>query len=142
VTTVEVNEIDQDVNITQQITEVEIVDPATDVNVTETVTSVVVQETVQEVTVVTQAVIPAGLATEAKQDSIIDAVEVLEKPRIRNVSTSSDPQAATYKYFGFEYDDGAWRIMRKTLASNTFEYATGASAYTTAWTNRASQSYA
>lgn len=140
-TTVEVQEIDQDVNVTQEITSVEILDPATDVNVTETITNVTIQETVQEVTVVTQAVIPAGLATEAKQDSIIDAVEVLERPRIRNITNAGDPDAATYKYFGFEYDDGTWRIMRKTLATNTFQYATGASAYATAWSTRTTQAY-
>jgi hypothetical protein len=48
---------------------------------------------------------------------------------------------ATYKYFGFQRDDGYWYIMRKTLATKKFEYVTGAIAYSTAWTNRASQTY-
>ena len=48
---------------------------------------------------------------------------------------------ATYKYFGFQRDDGYWYIMRKTLATKKFEYVAGASAYSTAWTNRASQTY-
>jgi hypothetical protein len=48
---------------------------------------------------------------------------------------------ATYKYFGFQKSDGGWYIMRKTIATNIFEYVAGASAYSTAWTNRASQTY-
>ena len=48
---------------------------------------------------------------------------------------------ATYKYFGFQRDDGYWYIMRKTLAIKKFEYVAGPSAYSTAWTNRASQTY-
>lgn len=47
----------------------------------------------------------------------------------------------TYKYFGFEDSSGAWYIMRKTIATNTYQYAKGASNYLTAWTNRASQTY-
>jgi len=48
---------------------------------------------------------------------------------------------ATYKYFGFQKSDGGWYIMRKTIATNIFQYVAGASAYSTAWTNRASQTY-
>lgn len=55
---------------------------------------------------------------------------------------SNIEETATYKYFGFENKNGAWYIMRKTLATNVFEYAAGASAYSTAWTNKASQTYA
>lgn len=55
----------------------------------------------------------------------------------------SDKEAtATYKYFGFEDADGKWYIMRKTIATNIFLYANGTSGYATAWTNRASQTYA
>lgn len=48
---------------------------------------------------------------------------------------------STYKYFGFQKSDGYWYIMRKTLATKKFEYVAGTSAYSTAWTNRASQTY-
>ena len=48
---------------------------------------------------------------------------------------------ATYKYFGFQKSNGGWYIMRKTIATNIFEYVAGVSAYSTAWTNRASQTY-
>ena len=61
---------------------------------------------------------------------------------IKNISPSTDPEIATYKYFGFLERGGTnWRIMRKTLAMNVFEYATGTSGYSTAWTARASQTY-
>jgi hypothetical protein len=54
----------------------------------------------------------------------------------------SDIEAtATYKYFGFQDASANWYIMRKTIATKKFEYAAGASAYSTAWTNRASQTY-
>jgi len=54
----------------------------------------------------------------------------------------SDIEAtATYKYFGFQKSDSGWYIMRKTIATKKFEYVAGASAYSTAWTNRASQTY-
>lgn len=48
----------------------------------------------------------------------------------------------TYVYYGFSAADGSWKILRKTIATNVFRYSTGASDYSTAWTNRASQSYA
>jgi len=61
---------------------------------------------------------------------------------IKNISPPNDPEIATYKYYGFVRRGGtAWRIMRKTLATNVFLYATGTSAYSTAWTNKDSQSY-
>jgi len=57
---------------------------------------------------------------------------------IRNIE-----EDATYKYFGFEERGGTnWRIMRKTLATSTFLYATGTTDYSTAWTTKASEVYA
>ena len=56
-------------------------------------------------------------------------------------SIANKEATATYKYFGFQKSDGGWYIMRKTIATNIFEYVAGASAYSTAWTNRASQTY-
>lgn len=56
-------------------------------------------------------------------------------------SISDIEATSTYKYFGFERSDGYWYIMRKTIATKKFEYVAGTSAYSTAWTNRASQTY-
>lgn len=55
---------------------------------------------------------------------------------------SDTESTATYKYFGFEDADGKWYILRKTIATKIFLYAAGTTGYTTAWTNRASQTYA
>jgi hypothetical protein len=56
---------------------------------------------------------------------------------IRNIE-----EDVTYKYFGFEQRGGTnWRIMRKTLATSTFMYATGTTGYATAWTNKATETY-
>lgn len=61
---------------------------------------------------------------------------------IRNISPADDPEIATYKYFGFQERGGTnWRIMRKTIATKAFTYATGTSGYSTAWTNKSSGSY-
>lgn len=51
---------------------------------------------------------------------------------------SSDPS-----YAGYENADGEWYIMKTVTAGNvrTFSYAKGDSGYSTAWTNRDSQSY-
>jgi hypothetical protein len=57
---------------------------------------------------------------------------------IRNIE-----EDATYKYFGFEERGGTnWRIMRKTLATSAFLYATGTSDYATNWTGKAGLTYA
>lgn len=47
----------------------------------------------------------------------------------------------TYVYYGFSAADGSWKLLRKTSATNVFRYSTGASGYSAAWTNRASQTY-
>jgi len=53
-----------------------------------------------------------------------------------------DTEDATYKYYGYMKDDAGWFIKRITIATNLAEFVKGASGYTTAWTNRASQTYA
>lgn len=82
---------------------------------------------------------PSGALT--VDSTISGTVTAYAKPS-EQYAISNKEATATYKYFGFERSDGYWYIMRKTLATNVFEYAAGTSAYATAWTNRASQSYA
>lgn len=50
-------------------------------------------------------------------------------------------KTSTYVYVGYEETGGAWYIYRRTIATNTREYATGASGYAAAWTNRAAETY-
>jgi len=47
----------------------------------------------------------------------------------------------TYIYVGYTEAGGAWYIYRRIIASNTRQYATGATDYATNWTNRGSQTY-
>ncbi len=55
---------------------------------------------------------------------------------------SNEEDTGTYEYYGFEDADGNWYILRITSATGIYLYAAGSSAYSTAWTNRASQTYA
>ena len=50
-------------------------------------------------------------------------------------------KTSTYVYVGYSHTDGRWYIYRRIIASNTRQYATGASSYATNWTNRGSQTY-
>ena len=53
-------------------------------------------------------------------------------------SSDLDTGGAT-EYFGFTKMDGEWYILE--LTTSTLRYDSGDSAYTTAWTNRASGTY-
>jgi hypothetical protein len=81
---------------------------------------------------------PSGALT--VDSTISGAVTAYAKPS-EQYAISNKEATATYKYFGFQRLDGYWYIMRKTLSTNVFEYVSGTSAYSTAWTNRASQTY-
>ena len=50
---------------------------------------------------------------------------------------------ATPNYYGFEAADGSWYILKWTVSAgaDVFAYDSGTSAYSTAWTNRASGVY-
>ncbi len=54
---------------------------------------------------------------------------------------ADEEEGATYAYTGFESSSGSWYIQRETLASGAYRYVAGTSDYSTAWTNRASQTY-
>lgn len=59
----------------------------------------------------------------------------LEKPT-NAYAIGAISETATYKYFFFENDAGAWYIMRKNLSTNQFDYAKGASGgYLSVWTS-------
>jgi len=64
-------------------------------------------------------------------------------PLSRYTYIQKDTSGGTYKYYGYADANtaGAWAIKRITIASNLAEYVSGSSSYTTAWTNRASQTY-
>lgn len=81
---------------------------------------------------------PSGALT---VEATIDGTVVAFAKSTEQYAINDTEATATYKYFGFQKSDGGWYIMRKTIATNIFEYVAGASAYSTAWTNRASQTY-
>lgn len=55
-------------------------------------------------------------------------------------SLSNIDDSTSTEYYGYEDKDGNWYI--KKLVSGAFTFVAGSSNYSTAWTNRASQSYA
>ena len=66
------------------------------------------------------------------------ATEARQNPTDSYKITDLDSGGAT-QYYGYTDVDGAWYIMQ--LTGTTGRYVKGTSGYTTAWTNRASQSY-
>lgn len=91
--------------------------------------------------------LPSGAATSAKQDDIITAINAIVSTPDTPLSTytyiQKDTSGGTYKYYGYADANtaGAWAIKRITIASNLAEYVSGSSGYSTAWTNRVSQTY-
>lgn len=61
-----------------------------------------------------------------------------ENPTAKYILCETDT-AGTPQYFGYEDKDGNWYISQNT--SGVWRYEVGASNFSTAWTNRASQSY-
>lgn len=55
---------------------------------------------------------------------------------LSDFDTSGDPI-----YVGNVRDDGAWYIVEFNIANGTTRYVQGLDTYSTAWTNRASQTY-
>ncbi len=66
------------------------------------------------------------------------SLNVSNKESLSNYKIS-DIADGTTAYFGFVDKDGNWYILK--LTETDARYCKGASGYTTAWTNRASQSY-
>lgn len=55
---------------------------------------------------------------------------------------SDEDVAGDPSYFGYLTLSGHWIIQKRTGSAGTYRYVQGASAYPTAWTNRASLVYA
>lgn len=55
-----------------------------------------------------------------------------------------DLAAATPRYYGYVRFDGSWYISKETVTAgvSAYTFVKGTSAYSTAWTDRASQTYA
>lgn len=87
-----------------------------------------------------------GLATSAKQDAIITAIEESggSTPLAVYTYIQKDTSGATYKYYGYADANtaGGWAIKRITIATNLAEYIKGTTDYTTNWAGRAGLTYA
>ena len=59
-----------------------------------------------------------------------------------NYALQDYERTGTYVYVGVKTTAGAWKVYRRTLSSNVWQKATGASNYSTAWTGRAALTYA
>jgi len=55
---------------------------------------------------------------------------------ISDIDDSGDPT-----YYGYLDKDGNYYILEENSANNTYRYSKGTSGYTTAWTNRATETY-
>lgn len=85
------------------------------------------------------APLPAGTNNIGDVDILTDATaDPLALYQINDV----DADTAT-KYYGYETAGGAWYIMKETTTTGdqSYRYAKGSSDYSTAWTNRATQTY-
>lgn len=80
-----------------------------------------------------------GTQVDLNTDGSIPVTNAQSKPTDAYALSNIDDTTST-EYYGYEDKDGNWYI--KKLASNAITFTKGPSGYATAWTNRASQSYA
>ncbi len=76
------------------------------------------------------------LALDGVEASLTLMTDALGHYFASDIDESGDPA-----YYGFLDKAGNWYILEINTASGTYRYEVGASAYSTAWTNRATQSY-
>ncbi len=67
--------------------------------------------------------------------------EVATSSAVWQIVRIDTEKTGTYVYVSYTETGGAWYIYRRIIASNTRQYATGATDYATNWTNRGSQTY-
>ena len=75
----------------------------------------------------------SGGSSAALENAINDSLD--------NYKISDGDETGTTKYYGYISKTGRWYIMQNDTTANTYRYASGATAYTTNWTNRAALTY-
>ncbi len=60
----------------------------------------------------------------------------LSQYKVNDLDDVSNP-----RYYGYVEKGGAWYILKEDISAKTYRYTKGTSGYTTAWANRASQTY-
>jgi hypothetical protein len=79
-----------------------------------------------------------GLAVDIR-DVSINVSDVIGSDPLAQYAISDIDEATSTKYYGYLNEDGGWYIMKEV--DGAYTYVKGNSAYTTAWTGRASQTY-
>lgn len=76
---------------------------------------------------------------------VAGALDFVADIEVREVGyqISDKDDDASPNYYGFLDASGAWYIMKETIlaGNDSYRYVKGDSGYSTAWTNRVSQSY-
>lgn len=132
-------EITNDVNIANPVTEVTVKNPQKEVKITNLAA---LENDVKLITAQLAALGQTGgsggramdtsrLATEEKQDATLFHYKLARLP----------VPGDTLIYIGYLDKDGNWYITEINEGSGTQKYVKGASGFTTAWSNRASQTY-
>jgi len=88
------------------------------------------------------SVLPTGAATEDKQDDIIVAIEDIYIDDVfKDYGLYAWEDDATNFYAMYQNKDDKWILIRINDTTGITTYAKGDSGTSTAWTNRASQSF-
>ncbi|MFA5048495.1 MAG: hypothetical protein WC516_05740 [Patescibacteria group bacterium] len=66
-----------------------------------------------------------------KFDSILDGMNFVDR----------EDSVGGYNYYGFVRHNGEWVIMRLKTDETELRFAMGGTGYTTAWTNKTTQTY-
>lgn len=84
-----------------------------------------------------------GPGTVAIKDTNDVKIDPAEKYPTSGYGISEIDDAGTTFYYGFVNKDGAWYILKEddTAGDLAYRYAKGVSGFSTAWTNRSTQSY-
>ena len=91
---------------------------------------------------VTSSALPDGAATENKQDNIITAIEAITVNDVfKDYGLYAWEDNATNFYAMYQNKDDKWILIRISDTTGVTTYAKGTSGTSTAWTNRASQSF-
>lgn len=80
----------------------------------------------------------SGLSQDEFKNTVRAGDDILNSYRVCDKDNDASPN-----YYGFTNKDGEWYILKETVSpgADTYRYVRGNSAYTTAWTNRATLTY-
>lgn len=78
----------------------------------------------------------------AKRVVLVDSSGNVVSLNLSGYYVNDTDQSSSTRYYGFSNASGAWYILQEIIGTtNSYRYAAGPSAYTTAWTGRAGLTY-